>query len=89
MHQMAIIRARAEGHTVYFKDSSNNDSQYHEFTSDYSFRFNSHIYMVNDYSMLDYKRSILKEAETIKSEMKKMLAMEERGVELFKGYKPY
>ena len=87
LHQMTIIRARMEGHTVYFKDSSNNDSQYQEFPSDYSFRFNSHIYMVKDYSMTDYKRSVLKEAETIKSEMKKMLAMEKRGVELFKDYK--
>ena len=87
LNQMAIIRARMEGHTVYFKDSYNDDSQYHEFPRDYSFRFNSHIYMVKDYSMIDYQRSVLKEAETIKSELKKMLEMENRGVELFKGYK--
>lgn len=37
--------------------------------------------------MTDYQRSVLKEAEKIKSKMKKMLAMENRGVELFKGYK--
>ena len=43
--------------------------------------------MVKNYSITDYQRSVLKEAETIKSEMKKMLAMEKRGVELFKGYK--
>ena len=43
--------------------------------------------MTKDYSMTDYQRSVLKEAEKIKSEMKKMLAMENRGVELFKGYK--
>ena len=67
LHQMAIIRARMEGHTVYFRDFSNDDRQYHEFPRDYSFRFNSHIYMVKDYSMTDYKRSVLKEAETIKS----------------------
>ena len=87
LHQMAIIRARMEGHTVYFRDFSNDDRQYHEFPHDYSFRFNSHIYMIKDYSMTDYQRSVLNEAEKIKSEMKKMLAMEKRGVELFKGYK--
>lgn len=59
LHQMAIIRARMEGHTVYFRD----------------------------FSMTDYQRSVLKEAEKIKNEMKKMLAMEKRVVELFKGYK--
>ena len=37
--------------------------------------------------MTDYQRNVLKESEKIKSEMKKMLAMEKRGVELFKGYK--
>ena len=87
LHQMAIIRARMEGHTVYFKDFGDGDGKYHVFPRDYSFRFNTHIYMVKDYSMTDYQRSVLKEAETIKSEMKKMLAMEKRGVELFKGYK--
>ena len=87
LNQMAIIRARMEGHTVYFKDFDDGDSKYHVFPRDYSFRFNTHIYMVKNYSMTDYQRSVLKEAETIKSEMKKMLAMEKRGVELFKGYK--
>ena len=87
LNQMAIIRARMEGHTVYFKDFDDGDSKYHVFPRDYSFRFNLHIYMVKNYSMTDYQRSVLKEAETIKSEMKKMLAMEKRGVELFKGYK--
>ena len=87
LNQMAIIRARMEGHTVYFKDLDDGDSKYHVFPRDYSFRFNSHIYMVKNYSMTDYPRSVLKEAETIKSEMKKMLAMEKRGVVLFKGYK--
>ena len=87
LNQMAIIRARMEGHTVYFKDLDDGDSKYHVSPRDYSFRFNTHIYMVKNYSMTDYQRSVLKEAETIKSEMKKMLAMEKRGVELFKGYK--
>ena len=87
LYQMAIIRARMEGHGIYFKDSFDYDSQYHVFPRDYSFRFNSHIYMVKDYSMIDYQRSVLKEAETIKSKMKKMLAMEKRGIELSKGYK--
>ena len=87
LNQMAIIRARMEGHTVYFKDLDDGDSKYHVFPRDYSFRFNTHIYMVKNYSMIDYKRSVLKEAEMIKSEMKKMLAMEKRGVELFEGYK--
>ena len=87
LNQMAIIRARMEGHTVYFKDLDDGDSKYHVFPRDYSFRFNTHIYMVKNYSMTDYQRSVLKEAEMIKSEMKKMLAMEKRGVELFKGYK--
>ena len=87
LHQMAIIRARMEGHTVYFKDLDDGDSKYHVLTRHYSFRFNSHIYMTKDYSMTDYQRSVLKEAEKIKNEMKKMLAMEKLGVVLFKGYK--
>ena len=29
LNQMAIIRARMEGHTVYFKDFDDGDSKYH------------------------------------------------------------
>ena len=46
LNQMAIIRARMEGHTVYFKDFDDGDSKYHVFPRDYSFRFNSHIYKI-------------------------------------------